>query len=407
MSDPTTISVIVVSQGRPDYLRRCLLGLAQQYYENFEIIVVADAAGCGVAADHGSIKIVLYEAGNISAARNLGIAQAAGNLIAFIDDDAVAEPTWLTHLAQPFDDPVLAAATGYVRGRNGISFQWQGRMVDGQSLTRPLETTNDAPQIVTAKDGWVLKLEGTNMMFRADILRGIGGFDERFHFYLDETDLGMRLGLAGHKMALCPMAQVHHGFAASARRAINRAPKSLFEIGASLAIYLRKYQPDANHLNIERMAQRKRLLHLMVAGDLAPDQINPLLQGFDDGVKQATARKRTTPKLACDVAFSAFATQITSAPTEFLSGRPWQRASLMRRARSMLANGQRVHVIILSPTTLFHRIEFDVFGIWIQRGGIFGRASRDEPLFSFASFKARAAREMCNRKTLQHPKIPQ
>jgi glycosyltransferase involved in cell wall biosynthesis len=104
----------------------------------FEIVIVADQAGIAAVADHAlgdQVKSVPFDTPNISAARNAGIAMAAGNVIAFIDDDAVPEPSWLTHLTAPFADPAVAASGGYVIGRNGISFQWKGRTVDRNAQT--------------------------------------------------------------------------------------------------------------------------------------------------------------------------------------------------------------------------------------------------------------------------------
>ncbi|MCB2123539.1 MAG: glycosyltransferase, partial [Rhodobacteraceae bacterium] len=63
-------------------------------------------------------------------ARNLGLAAAAGEIVAFIDDDAVPEPRWLARLTAPFADPGIAAAGGFVVGRNGISFQWRASCAD-------------------------------------------------------------------------------------------------------------------------------------------------------------------------------------------------------------------------------------------------------------------------------------
>ena len=75
------------------------------------------------------------------------------------------------------------------------------------------------------------------MAVRRDVLAALGGFDPAYHFYLDETDLNMRLAQAGHATALCPRALVHHGFAASTRRRKDRVPADLFDIGASWAVF--------------------------------------------------------------------------------------------------------------------------------------------------------------------------
>ena len=89
---PVPVSVVVVSRDRPDALYRCVLGLSQLQYNPFEIVVVADADGlAALDCFDGKIKTVLFEKANISAARNLGVDHAAGEVIAFIDDDAVSD----------------------------------------------------------------------------------------------------------------------------------------------------------------------------------------------------------------------------------------------------------------------------------------------------------------------------
>ena len=128
------VSVVIVSRGRPAALQRCLTGVSQLQYAPFEVIVVADPDGIAAArkmdfAAH--LKLVAFDKANISAARNLGIAQAAGEIVAFIDDDAVPEPQWLRYLVAPSRQSDVAAMGGFVRGRNGISYQWRAQSVDG------------------------------------------------------------------------------------------------------------------------------------------------------------------------------------------------------------------------------------------------------------------------------------
>ena len=99
-----TVSVIIVSRERPDALRRCLLGISQLQYRAFEVVVVACPAGIAVAEASQAlpdIKCVAFSEANISAARNQGLVYAAGEIVAFIDDDAVPEPKWQHHLVAP------------------------------------------------------------------------------------------------------------------------------------------------------------------------------------------------------------------------------------------------------------------------------------------------------------------
>ena len=220
MSAPS-VSVVIVSHGRPESLLWCLSALAGVAYQPFEIVVVADLAACAYVGESpyaGRIKLVAFEEPNIAAARNKGVAEAAGEIIAFIDDDAAAEPLWLHHLVSGFKLPEVICTGGYVRGRNGISFQWTARQVDSAGRTETLAAKSRTPFIPQTKTGFAVKTEGTNMAVRRDVLVTLGGFDEGIHFYLDETDLNSRIGGTHHKTALCPSAEVHHAYKASTRR---------------------------------------------------------------------------------------------------------------------------------------------------------------------------------------------
>ena len=108
-----------------------------------------------------------------------------------------------------------SAGTGFVRGRNGISFQWRGRTIRTDGFIESLPDWRRPPTVPPPSAG-IPMLEGTNMAIRRDVLARIGGFDPAFRFYMDDADLSIRLAAAGHRVAVVPLAQVHHGFAASA-----------------------------------------------------------------------------------------------------------------------------------------------------------------------------------------------
>lgn len=394
MTTPAT-SVIIVSRERPKALARCLLGVSQLKHPNFEVIVVADLAGLDVVASlpFGSgIKTVPFDEANISQARNLGLGVAAGEIVAFIDDDAVPEPSWLMRLTEPFNDPNVAAAGGYVRGRNGISFQWRARSVDTAGRTRPLRVPSRNPMVFSPPECQAVKTEGTNCAFRREILAKMGGFDPVFAFYLDETDVNMRLAIAGRSTAIVPLAQVHHGYLPSNRRNSERVPKSLFDIGRSVALFHRKYadQIDAQMAwRVERIEQRKRLLRHMQSGALEPTDVLGLLRSLVAGHKSGMEAKLTALAeiLPSEAGFERFA--VAPYKHHVLTGRIWHRTRLRKHAKKLVSENIRVTLLILSPTSLFHRITFTEDGYWEQNGGIFGKSNRNQPYFQMYGFRSR------------------
>ncbi len=396
---PLPVSVIVVSRGRAGLLARCLTGLGQMYYPAFEIVVVADEGGIAAVAEMGwqaRVKTVPFDAPNISAARNAGIAAAAGEIVAFIDDDAVPEPTWLDHLAAPFADPVVVAAGGYVRGRNGISFQYRAGLVSRTGEEVPLEVAGEAPRIVAPPPGHAVKTMGTNCAFRRQDVSLMGGLDPVFRFFHDETDLNMRLAGAGGKTAVVPLAQVHHGYAASDRRASDRAPRSLREIGASSMVFLRKHAPEQDWpgaLERLRAEQRRRLLAHMVRGGLEPRDVARLLEGLEAGI--AEGRQRVLAPLSPLTGEGEAFLPFTPAPRGHvcIAGRTWSRRHLRARALGAVRAGKNATVFRFSPTALYHDVRFVRDGYWLHRGGLFGRAERSEPVFRLVPFRRRVAQE--------------
>lgn len=400
MTEPR-VSIVIVSRQRPAALSLCLAAVARLTYPAYEVIVVADQSGLRAVKDlpfAESIKSVAFEEPNIAAARNRGIAQAAGQVIAFIDDDAVPEPRWLDHLVMPFVDPSVAAAGGFVLGRNGISYQWRGRVVDHAGTTRDVALNPRNPTILTPPTGWAVKTEGTNMAIRRDVLAQMGGFDPAFHFYMDETDVNMRLAAAGHATAIVPLAQVHHGYAASPRRRQDRTVRDLRQIAASTVVFLRKHCPSAQHdvtLAAALSEQRKRLLSQMMTGQQEPGDIRRLLRGWSDGLVEGRTRELTVP-MAMPEAQTGFLPfqSLFSSGHHIIQGYLTQARALREQAIRSAEQGKTVSLFLLSRTALYHRVRFHPAGYWEQTGGLFGRSDRSGALFRFSRLSSRVAREI-------------
>lgn len=401
MNDTLPISVVIVSRGRPDALQRCLLGVSQLSYDPFEVVVVADPQGCNAVKtmpQSADLKLIEYDEANISAARNLGIAAAAGEVVAFIDDDSVPEPSWLEFLTAPFADSEVMAAGGFVRGRNGISWQSRANLLDRRGRNSPVDLDPNEATILTPTPDRAIKTEGTNMAVRRGCLAELGGFDPSYRFFLDETDLNIRLADLGYATAIVPRAEVHHGFQASAARRADRVPKDLFEIGASWAVFLAKFCPDEQRelaWNDVQAEQRKRALLHLVHGGLEPRDVgrlmSRLIKGYQDGLGRPA---NPMPKLPlAPEAFRRFPTRGKSQPI-LLTGRVWKRRNLRHRAKHHVAGGKVVTVLRFSPTAMFHRVVFRSDGYWEQFGGIFGKSDRSQALFTFWSFRDRVQAEI-------------
>ena len=390
-----SVSVVVVSQDRPEDLRLCLTGLLRVNFAPFEVIVVADSAGLAVAHSLDTqIKTVLFRHANISQARNAGIEAAGGDIIAFIDDDAVPEPQWLYHLTQPFQRHDVAAAGGFVLGRNGISLQWAARMAFGDGTSVPFDVPKAS--VHDSSPGRAIKTEGTNMAFRRDTLVDLGGFDPRFAFYLDETDVNMRLAATRAKTAIVPLAQVHHGFAASARRTRSRVPRSLFDIGASTAVFAAKHDPQ----NIDliglgaRRTQRHRLLAAMRNGDLVPGDVRKLMTTFDKGWQAGLTRAVTPVQFSKRPAFEPITAIRQWRDHTVVSGRFRQKKQVQAEAARVAKTGNHVSAYIFTFTSVFHRTRFHIDGYWLQTGGQFGRSNRGSRLIALWTRRRRVRHEV-------------
>jgi len=327
---------------------------------------------------------------NISAARNAGIMASAGEVVGFLDDDAVPEPDWAEALLAGFDTPEVAAVTGPVLGRNGISLQWGRMAVDSLGQDRWLQ---DAQM---PDPGEALKLHGTNMGFRRSVLTRTGGFDTGFRFYLDDTDLALRLASQGLRMQYLPDAVVHHGFAASPRRRADRVPLNLHDIGASSALFLRKHAPMQVDAALERLVteQRNRVLRLARQRRLAPPEMRALMESLAAGIDEGRARDSDVPTVA-PAPSRGFAPFRASLPPPMTRRDGWMhRAAALRRAAAAdVDGGCPAALLLLEPTPRKHRVEFTEGGWWEQRGGLFGPSDRSAPRLQAWRFRARTAAE--------------
>lgn len=206
------VSVIVNTCNRGNHLKRLLDCLMYQSYDLFEVVVVNgpsdDNTNEILEAYGSSVRVASCAENNLCKSRNIGIREAAGEILAFIDDDAVPmKNTWLENIVKPFENSAVGVAGGATRRFNGdIEFQYGICSILGRgSCNQNVPTLYEDHQ-----EGFYNHARGNNLIVRRAAAVDVGGFDEYYSYFLDESDLCIRLQNAGYKFRYIENAEVLH-----------------------------------------------------------------------------------------------------------------------------------------------------------------------------------------------------
>jgi GT2 family glycosyltransferase len=195
------VSVVVCSFNGARTIRDCLEGLSKLEYPNYEVIVVDDGstdATAAIAAQY-NFRVIRTENRGLASARNTGLKEAKGELIAYIDDDAWPDPDWLHYLSETFQSTEHA-------GVGGPNLPPPG---DGP-IADCVANAPGGPVHVLLSDQVAEHIPGCNMAFRKSCLEAIGGFDVQFWTAGDDVDLCWRLQQRGWTLGFHPAAMVWH-----------------------------------------------------------------------------------------------------------------------------------------------------------------------------------------------------
>ncbi len=109
------VSVVVCAYNAADTLEDCLASLDRLTYPDYEVILVNDGsrdATGDIGRRHARVRVIDVPNAGLSAARNVGLAEARGEIIAYTDADTRVDPDWLTFLIQPFQTSDVVGSGG-------------------------------------------------------------------------------------------------------------------------------------------------------------------------------------------------------------------------------------------------------------------------------------------------------
>jgi len=195
------VSVVVCTYNGGRTLRQCLASLQQLRYSNYEIIVVDDGSTDDtqqILAGYQGVRAIAQENQGLSVARNVGLAAATGDIVAYTDSDCFANPDWVTHLVYQLQRSGAAAVGG------------PNLTPDDGWLAGCVAAAPGQPTHVLESDQEAEHIPGCNMAFRRSALLAINGFDPTYRKAGDDVDICWRLQNAGQWITFAPGAFVWH-----------------------------------------------------------------------------------------------------------------------------------------------------------------------------------------------------
>jgi len=204
-------------------IRECVDALLRQDYPNFEIIVVENGSGdesldvlTRAYGEHPKIHIAA-SAKNLGCpgGRNFGLRFARGEIVAFIDNDAVAQTDWLSRaIARLESDSAIGGVASL------LVFEQRPEIINSAGGTFNLlgyggDICYKAHAEFAELPDEVLYASGCGMVYRRSIFEGVGTFDSQLFNYYDDADMGIRAWRMGKRVVLAPDAHIVHKFSYS------------------------------------------------------------------------------------------------------------------------------------------------------------------------------------------------
>jgi len=208
------VSVVIATLNRQELLITMLKKLMQDKEDIDEIIIVDQTEVLSENLKkyldvNPLIRYYYFEEKKLTAARNKGLELAKGEIVFFLDDDAMIFKGLIKAHLNNYKDSLVGAVTGREILESDPDFYTKGK---AQIIT---QSGDIIPNRTSKTKSEVDSCWGANMSFRTKIAKELGGFDNDILLIRDESDLSMRLRLSGYKIIFEPEAKVIHQVAKS------------------------------------------------------------------------------------------------------------------------------------------------------------------------------------------------
>ncbi len=195
-------SIVVCSYNGARTLRDCMLSLQDLHYPDYEVVFVDDGSKDNtqeIMREFPKVRNIMQKNRGLSVARNVGIAAATGEIVAFTDSDCMADRDWLYFLVHTLLSSDFAAVGG--PNISPPATDW---------VQATVGAAPGSPSHVLLTDTVAEHVPGCNMAYHKWALEMIGGFDAEFRKAGDDVDVCWRIMQRGYQIGFSPAAVVWH-----------------------------------------------------------------------------------------------------------------------------------------------------------------------------------------------------
>lgn len=215
MSNPQ-VSIIIVLYNSAEYLQPCLNSLRDQSFRDFEVIVYDNASTDNtlklLRKEYLDVKLIESEENiGFAAANNRAASLAQGEFLAFINPDTIVEPNWLAPLLDILEsDSTVGAVTP------AIVFADQPHLINtcgNETHLSGITYCRDfGKPISDDRAREVSSISGAAFVIHKKLFTEVGGFEDKFFMYFEDTDLSLKLRSLGWRCMAMPQSKVLHAY---------------------------------------------------------------------------------------------------------------------------------------------------------------------------------------------------
>ncbi|MEW6125708.1 MAG: glycosyltransferase family 2 protein [Acidobacteriota bacterium] len=214
---PCRSSIIIVSFNAREKLARCLDSIVKNLTNDTEVIVVDNASWESnaemVESAYPAVALIRSETNlGFATGCNLGVRQARGKYLVFLNPDTLVENNWLENLIRPFEEK---SEVGIITPKillsdrpDTINACGTAVHLTGLSLCRGL----GLPRQRYDGFGEVGAISGAAFAIRRELFERLGGFDEDMFLYMEDIDLSLRARLTGWQTYYTPDCTIFHDY---------------------------------------------------------------------------------------------------------------------------------------------------------------------------------------------------